>query len=52
MSSLSRKYARASARDKKLMQQYQPEGEYQWAEEQYNSKKAAKKKTKELADEK
>jgi predicted DNA-binding WGR domain protein len=38
MSSLSRKYARASKRGLKLMEQYQPSGAYQEAEKQYNEK--------------
>ena len=35
MSSLSRTYARASRRGKKLMEQYQGPGTYEWAEKKY-----------------
>jgi len=42
MGHLSRKFARESRRGKKLMEQYQGPGAYQWAEEQYKVQKAAK----------
>jgi hypothetical protein len=43
MSSLSRTYARASRRGKKLMEQYQPPGAYAEAEKRYRLDREIKK---------